>query len=550
MALSEGSAAGHKWPAVETRDHDRVVAGGPFDVDDVDRVRQRLRRHRGPAFSIGPESTVTRLDTYFDTGDWRLRRAGCALRLRRTNGNVEATLELRSRPPHVAARTIEQQLSIVGVRAPDALIRDLARRRIGPVGTRVHAVVGRRRLLPLFEVATTRSMFPVRRHGAAAGAIMIEDSTSPRGRGRRPVRMTRLHLALADRQAATSVVMEPVLALLTSHPPLVRPAAPAFEVLLSAHELEPAESCARKSHIAGTMTVGEVALATIARQLGRVLAFEPAARLGENREALHDMRVATRRLRAAIRLFRPGLSRRALRVDDDLRIVATGLGSVRDLDVQLEELDAYRNGDGAADARALQSLVALYSRRRVMARQHMVRILESQHYRRAIATCLAVLRYGPLRRAAVARQPILAAAPRLIERPFRKFRKRGDRITSESPPEKYHALRIRCKRLRYAVEVHAGIYGKPARAWLQRLTELQSLLGAHQDAVVGAAHLRDLGQSVDATLPAATLAAIDRLADWNDVRARAARRAFPRAYRKTLGKRRLRLWRVVDARAD
>jgi CHAD domain-containing protein len=543
VAVREAAAAAHGRAVLATGTGAGAGAGLQFEVDDVARVRQLLRAHRGgPALEIGVESTTTLLDTYFDTADWRLRRAGGALRLRRVNGTVEATLEL-----HSGARLIDQRLPAASVRPPDVLVGDLARRCTGPVGTRVHAVVGRRRLVPLFEVTTTRHAYPIRIDGAPVGALVIDDSASARGRRRRAVRLTRLHLAGDDRAGEALAL---VVALLAGDPPLIHAAPPTFETLLAAHALEPAESASRSPGITATMTVGEVALAAIGRQLGRLLALEPATRLGEDREALHDMRVAIRRLRATLRLFRPVLSVRAQRVHEDLRIVAAGLGRVRDLDVQLEELEGYRRADGAADARALRPLVALYSRRRVAARQHMLRVLDSRHYHRAVVACLAMLRHGPLRSVAAARAPILGAAPTLIERSYRRFRRLGDRIAPTSPPEQCHALRIRCKRLRYAVEVHAGIYGKPARAWLRRLVELQQVLGAHQDAVVGAAQLRELGQGAERAVPARSLAAVSRLAAWNDERARVARRAFPRAYRKILGKRLHRLWRTLDERAE
>ena len=81
-----------------------------------------------------------------------------------------------------------------------------------------------------------------------------------------------------------------------------------------------------------------LAFAVLRRQLAVVRAKEPGTRLGEDPEELHDMRVATRRLRAALSLFEAVLPVRAQVFREELGWLARLLGSVRDLDVQLEGL--------------------------------------------------------------------------------------------------------------------------------------------------------------------------------------------------------------------
>src|SRR5215212_10108639 len=77
-----------------------------------------------------------------------------------------------------------------------------------------------------------------------------------------------------------------------------------------------------------------------------MLAHEPGVRLGEDPEELHDMRVATRRLRAALKLYKEVLPKRAERYERDLRHFAGSLGEVRDLDVHLERLAGEASRDG------------------------------------------------------------------------------------------------------------------------------------------------------------------------------------------------------------
>src|SRR5690606_41011989 len=73
------------------------------------------------------------------------------------------------------------------------------------------------------------------------------------------------------------------------------------------------------------MTVGQVAYAVLRKQFGALRVNEPGTRLGDDIEALHDMRVATRRLRAAMAAFRPFLSARMLAFRDEFGWIASTL---------------------------------------------------------------------------------------------------------------------------------------------------------------------------------------------------------------------------------
>jgi CHAD domain-containing protein len=521
--------------------------GMHLHTDDLAGVRQRLLQHRTRArLTLGAPATSILLDTYLDTDEHHLRRAGCALRLRRTNSRCELTLEiLRAaaeglRPP----REITERLASTPTRAPEAILRDVRRHLRGPVGSRVRAVAGRRPLKPLFEVTTQREAFPLRLEGMPAGMIALDDIASPRGRRRRAFRMHRI--AVEVRGWAAPAV-QPFLAPLLALPTVTPVASSTFEAVLRAHDLDPREPAEVTRDADAGMSAGEVAIVSLAHHLGRMLRLELPTRLGEDAEALHDMRVATRRLRAAIRLFDDALPARAEIVREELRIVGHALGRVRDLDVELAEISGYREELPGPEAQAAGALVALLQRRRSTARQQLVRVLDSNHYRRAIQGCQAIVRHGALRTAA-ARRSILAVAPDLITQRYRKLRKLGDRITPTSSPAEYHAVRIACKHLRYAVELHEGVYGKPARAWTSRLAALQHLLGDHQDAAVAAAYLRDLAGGADRSLSARAQAAAATLAERYEARVSAARDEFPRAYRKTHGKRLQRLRRVMDER--
>jgi triphosphatase len=238
------------------------------------------------------------------------------------------------------------------------------------------------------------------------------------------------------------------------------------------------------------MTASEVAFAILRRHFAKMLAHEPGVRLGEDPEELHDMRVATRRLRAALKLYREFLPRRAERYERDLRFFASALGDVRDLDVHLERLAEESSREG----NVLDEVVAAIEERRVEARRRMLEVLDSRRYERFAADFSGTLRRG---RGPADDGPILEVAPDLVRRRYKKVRKDVEALTKDSPPEDFHDLRKKGKRLRYALEPLRGIYGKPADKMVDLLKTVQDDLGDNQDLIVAADLMRGLGLSGD-----------------------------------------------------
>jgi CHAD domain-containing protein len=228
-----------------------------------------------------------------------------------------------------------------------------------------------------------------------------------------------------------------------------------------------------------SMTTGEVAFAILRRHFATMLAHEPGVRLGEDPEELHDMRVATRRLRAALKLYKKVLPRRAENYERDLRYFANVLGEVRDLDVHLERL--------AGETQ--KEIVAAFEQRRVEARRRMLETLDSNRYERFVSSFTGTLRRG---RSPGPTGPILEEAPDLVLRRYKKVRKDVKALTEDSPPEDFHDLRKKGKRLRYALEPLRGIYGKPAERMVDLLKDVQDDLGDNQDLVVAAKSMEEL----------------------------------------------------------
>ena len=223
--------------------------------------------------------------------------------------------------------------------------------------------------------------------------------------------------------------------------------------------------------------------------LARMLAKEQGTREGSDPEDLHDMRVATRRQRAAWRVFgeafRGGRTKTYRR---GLREIASRLGAVRDLDVLLEAADDYRNDLPVAEQRALEPLLNGWRAHRDDARRLLIRELDADEYRRWVDD------YGEF-----VRHEGLAVAPVAATQPHRVRDTAGSQILTAyegvrayepvlrwADVETLHELRIAGKWLRYTLEFTREALPQEASQLIARVTALQDHLGLLNDANVTA----------------------------------------------------------------
>jgi CHAD domain-containing protein len=156
------------------------------------------------------------------------------------------------------------------------------------------------------------------------------------------------------------------------------------------------------------------------------------------------------------------------------------------------------------------------------------------------------LRAPHSRRSGAAALPARAVAPDLIASRFRRFRKRAKRIRPDSSSSAYHRLRIDAKNLRYAVEFLADVYPGRTRRLIERLAELQDVLGLHQDAEVAHERLWRLARENGGELGAETIFAMGEIAERHRHSMAGLRAEFPAAYARTKGK----SWRAFLKRID
>ena len=254
---------------------------------------------------------------------------------------------------------------------------------------------------------------------------------------------------------------------------------------------------------------------------------QPGAAAGEV-EAVHQLRVATRRLRAAIQLFASVLHGTQTRIyNRDLPWVASAAGAVRNCDVMQQLI---RDRSPKLDPKLADALgpvfEALGDRRHDELRK-LDEVLESKRY----AGLIARLQKPALRKVSPGRR-LGPAAANLLKPIVRSVIRAGTKFDDGSAPEVVHRLRVRVKRVRYVLELLAALGGKRGKKARRRLAELQDGLGSFNDVVLATQWLVAYGAAPGAP-PQSVLAA-------------GAMVQSLRARERKLGRRCVQMWRKLE----
>jgi CHAD domain-containing protein len=250
-------------------------------------------------------------------------------------------------------------------------------------------------------------------------------------------------------------------------------------------------------------------------------------------EAVHDARVAIRRIRSTLRTYRPVLdARRAAEVSAELGWLANQLDPVRDVDVRREHLEnglrLLAAGSTPAGEDASAGLLRRLDLERASALAAFVASQESGR-RSVVDKCLDELSSSPPVTAR-AEAPARELVPRLLERPWRDLRATAKSARSASGASELNAMHIRAKQLRYSAELASPLFGPTLRQVARACAKLQGTLGDHRDALETAEWLTTAAQAPELAFLAgqlfaeeqrhavAELRALD--GDWRQVRRR------------------------------
>lgn len=249
-------------------------------------------------------------------------------------------------------------------------------------------------------------------------------------------------------------------------------------------------ACA-SSEVAPEDAIALAACKVLSLHWQRVLAHTEGTREGVDAEELHDMRVATRRLRSAIGLLKSYLHAESLApAVQGLREVALALGAVRDLDVSLARARAFASDLAPKEHDDFAPLIETLVGRRVAARQTMLAHLDGPAYGAFINDFQALLRElgHAAKRPVEDNVRVRAVAPRLLHIRWQVVRAYAP-VLGGAPIGLLHALRIECKHLRYALEFFRTALPGPVAEAIERVVAMQDHLGDLHDADVAVAAL-------------------------------------------------------------
>jgi CHAD domain-containing protein len=464
----------------------------------------------GPRFRLPPlpgEPLPLRVltNTYLDTSDHRLASAGVTLRRRVERGAGVWQLKL----PRGEARL---EIEVAGpAGAPPDELRDL-----------VTAYARGGALVPVAILRSRRRGVRVRDlEGPAAEVVLDDVQVLERGRVVRRFREVEIEQIGGDEAA-----LERLAALLRAAGATACDFRPKLFRALGLPEpvAEPT--------LAGGGPVDRLK-AVLGQQLTQILAHDPGTRSGSDLEDLHQMRVATRRLRAVLRAARPMLDPAWVEpLREELRWLGAALGPVRDLDVMREHLAGEVASLEPSDTRGGRRLVSLLDRERGEARRAMLEVLRSERYLRLLDALEDAARRPKIVDAEV-------SLPGVAADEFRSLRRAAEALGETPGDEELHEVRIKGKRARYAAELAEPLLGHRATRFIQRAKDFQDLLGEHQDAVVAAQRVRELaGRARSAHVALVAGQFIERERQRRD----AARAGFGKQWKK-LERRGRKAWR-------
>jgi CHAD domain-containing protein len=462
-----------------------------------------------------PEPLVT---TYLDTADLRIARWGCSLRQRRGQG---WTVKLP--PSEDGSLLVRPEIVFEGedpARPPAAAV-DLLR-----------AYVRDASLAPVARLRTMRRGVDVNDELGRPLAVITDDEVSVMDGRRVASRFRELEVELVP--SAPAEVVGDLLARLREAGAGEVDNVPKLRRALGSRALEPPEI--EVPDLGKTPIVAEVVRRSLAASAVRLLRHDAGVRIGEDPEDVHQARVATRRIRSDLRTFRGQMDPPwTSRLREELRWLGGELGAVRDAEVLRDRIRARASVVPAGDRRALDRLVAGLDARRIAARERLLSSMAEGRYVRLLDTLVDAAR-APALLPEVGDAPAAVALAPTMDAPWKHLQAAVERALEDPSDETLHATRIRAKRVRYAAEALAPVFGKRARRFAEAAVALQDVLGEHQDAVVAGAWLREAAASTPSlAFVAGELVAIEAEA------ARHARAIWPVAWR-ALARKKLRFW--------
>jgi CHAD domain-containing protein len=439
------------------------------DLDDLPQV----------AGTSGPDEEQLEAE-YYDTSDLRLIRAGITLRRRRGGHDAGWHLKLPVGPD--TRREIRLPLGRAGGRVP-AELAGLVR-----VHTRGEP------LQPIARVTTTRQrQILLDRSGESLAEVAEDDVYAQALSGAAPV--SRWHEVEVELTGGDRRLLKAADQLLRRDG--LRPAAESAKLERALASQLPGP--VSEPPLTGSSPAGRVVLAYLRAQTDAVKRLDPMVRRDEP-DSVHQMRVATRRLRSTLRSFGKIVRRGDTQeLAGELKWLGDLLGEARDAEVLAGHLQAnLRQMPAELVVGPVQARVqGHFAPARAAAQRAVLAALDSRRYFSLLDELDRLAAEPPLTRRAAG--PAADVLPAEVRRAYRQTarRMRRARRAAAGPTRDaaLHQARKAAKRARYAGEAVTPALGHEAGRFTKQIKRLQSVLGDHQDTVIARQVERELGMS-------------------------------------------------------
>ena len=491
----------------------KLGAGPAFHLPDLSGVVDGV--------AVTPPEAVRMETVYYDTADLRLARWGVSLRYRAGEG---WTLKL---PPAASRNTPGQllerdELTFQGgsKKPPEAAVEV------------VRAYVRTAELGPVARLSTIRRRVRLVDATGARVAEVVDDEVSVRDGRRVAARFREIEVEVSSTTNGAKGMVDQLVSRLRGAGAGAPDPTPKHVRALGPRATEAPEVAPHP--VQPDSPAKDVIKSVVSESVASLLRHDPLVRTSGDPEAVHQARVATRKLRSHLRTFGPLVDPEWTEpLRSELGWLAMGLGAVRDREVLLERLRERAKSLPEADLRSANSLL------------HILEV-EIENLRKKLLAELGSVRYVDLLERLVAAahspatlleadQPAATVLPPLAAGPWRRLRSAVRQLPDPPTDPELHRIRILAKRARYAAEAVAPIAGTAAAAFARAAAKLQTVLGEHQDSVTAQAWLRSARTSGRRAFVAGELIAMEHIA------AEDARAKWPKVW-KALDRKQLRSW--------
>lgn len=452
-----------------------------FAVQDVEVHRKLQAVNRLGQFTISRGSVQEFIDTYYDTEDRRILDVGFACRIRQYPGNTVATLkELFSFSDDGVHRREEYETYL----PPATTLEQPVEWPESDVRHYLLDLTKGAPLLPLFSFSQRRTSRDVRSDERKVAELALDTVMLPYHD------QTCYEVEVELTQAGTEANLAAIAAHLRDIQGLTPEPRSKFERILAL----PAPDTSVVLHVNGPGITLDDTMAEATRKIlryyfQRMESNEPGTRIGEDIEALHDMRVATRRMRTAFRVLSGYIDAETTApYRKDLRRTGRVLGAVRDMDVFREKAEAYLDTLEADDQPNLVLLKTVWDGEYELARARMLKHLDSRKFAQFKTQFGAYLDTSIVSDSTPTVRKTLAKLIQQRADDLHTCKMRLD--VPQCTFADYHQLRIEAKRLRYTLEYFREVLSPAGQRAIDDVRILQNHLGALQDAVVASVHIR------------------------------------------------------------